>query len=289
MKLIVTGDLERLALAAALARCFPRERDGADVYWEAPQKVNEVSTHRLKPLGPDITPDTAMRTLARAVLGATLSGKMKGSLPADLVVAICDVEVGNLDQEAVVVAHLRRALELEVDSYELNTRDRYRRVLRERCSFHLLRPMVEALFFGDRAALNAAGVSAHQDALLKSPDVEEFECLDTQWLPQCHEENQKRTPPGWWRHERHPKHYLEHLTLRSSVNYDETREGRKALDALNWRNVPSDPTAAAYLRSLFEDLAEWFGIPNPLAPGVVSPVTSLSPASRDQNRWLRNL
>ncbi|MCK6517360.1 hypothetical protein L6R46_20145 [Myxococcota bacterium] len=288
IKLIVTGDLERAALKEALCRAFPAERDGEDVTWDTPRKVNEVTTHPL-PEGGD--PSTAMGLLAAAIIEEAITGKKKGQAPADLVLAVCDVELGNLGREGVIVEHLRRALEKKLDRYEEQTRARYRAVLRDRCSFHLLKPMVEAVLFGERAALERAGVAEGVQPRLRVDDVEEFESDDPLWAPTCEVENRKKVSERkeWWRHERHPKHYLDHLLIRSGAAqpYEETEQGAAALRSLHWPTV-TNTEPSPFLRALFDDLAGWFGVSSPLGPGMPSSVTSLTPKS-PRDRWLRNL
>lgn len=287
IKLIVTGDLERAALGDALRRAFPDERDGEDVAWDTPRKVNEVTTYPL-PEGGD--PSSAMGVLAAAIIEEAITGKKKGQAPADLVLAVCDVELGNLGREEVIVEHLRRALATKLDRYEEQTRARYRAVLRDRCSFHLLKPMVEAVFFGEPAALLRAGVAAGVQPVLRVDDVEEFESEDPLWTPECDQQNKQRAEQSsWWRHERHPKHYLDHLLIRSgaALPYEETEQGVAALSVIDWPTV-TNTEPSPFLRALFDDLAGWFGVSNPLGQGTPSPLTSLTPKS-PPDRWLRNL
>lgn len=291
VKLIVTGKMERRALHTALRRCFPDERMGEAVAWDEPRMVNEVTTHRLEPLGAQSKPSSAMDTLANAMVMEAIIGKRQQEPPADLVVAICDVELGNLDREAIVLSHLRAALERSLAGYESATRERYRRRLREVCSFHFLRPMAEAVFFGDIAALALAGVdvTAHPPRL-RIQDVEQFESVDPAWMPSCAVENERQAGRGivWWRQERHPKRYLGHLVERSGTKvYDELDQGVTALRGLAWSRV-TNTQPSPLLRALFEDLACWFGAPNPLGEGAPSPLTSLSSQS-PADRWLRNL
>ena len=49
LKLIVTGDLEKVALHESLRQFFPSKCGGDDVEWETPRKLaGEVTTHRLE-------------------------------------------------------------------------------------------------------------------------------------------------------------------------------------------------------------------------------------------------
>jgi hypothetical protein len=145
--LIVTGDMERLALCKSLARYF------AEVRFER-LKVNGTTTNRLHP--PDAALDIPgpMQKLAAAMFAAVTHGRAitKGRTeePADFVFAIDDLEPRNLDQPAVVVGWVRRAMRAHIDASYPDQRARTRAAerVRSRCSFHLFAPMPEAYFFG---------------------------------------------------------------------------------------------------------------------------------------------
>jgi len=266
IKLIVTGDLEKLALHESLKRFFPCKMNNKDVIWEEPRKLNCTTTSCLRSLEKNkIKPSDPMKALARAMLRESFEAKsQKNSKPPDLVIVIDDVEIGNLDRENIVAEHFRAAVEYVFKEKQYN-----REELRKKCSFHLLRPMVESYFFGDADALRNAGVSdTEKPQLIHKTDVEQFETNDPKWLPTCKMENDKRKKIiSWWHHERHPKHYLEHLTERSGIFYDESNFGKKALEKLAWKKVPKIQSDTPFIRSLFEDIAEWFDIPNPLGTG----------------------
>lgn len=289
IKLIVTGDMEKRGLHESLRRFFPSERDSHSVTWDMPRKVACATSHRLKPGNP---PSTPMKTLVDAMFAEAITGK-EGH-PADLVVVIDDVELGNLGQEDIVADHFRAAVQSKLNSYSSTaTAERYRVQLREKCSFHLLKPMVESYLFSDQGALEQAGVAASTTPQLAHPtDVEAFESNDPVWLPTCFAENARRqsnTP--WWRHERHPKHYLTHLAERTDPNfcYDETRHGVKALNTINWQQTVKKPTDAAILCALFQDLADWFGVTNPLGTCSPSPHFYPTVSTVRANMLLRNL
>jgi hypothetical protein len=272
IKLIVTGDMERQALAESLRRCFPSQKsDGDDVLWERPRKLNCATSNRL-PLNP-MTVSTQMKAMARAMIDEAIDGKT--GHPADLVIAIDDVEVANLGQEALIGEHFRLACQEALDdkASSAQTRARYAQIVQARCSFHLLRPMVEAYIFADAAALSEAGVQNPIAPMLRHPnDVEEFEVADPSWLPQCQLANgSKRMQHPWWREECHPKRYLEHLVRQSSGgSYDETDQGRRALLNLHWASAAAMPTGISLLRALFEDISDWFGVQNPLGAGAAA-------------------
>ncbi|OQX19200.1 MAG: hypothetical protein BWK80_37135 [Desulfobacteraceae bacterium IS3] len=270
IKLIVTGDMEKSALHESLRRFFPDELNGEEVKWDKPRKLHCATSSQLRPLEKNNSNlSTPMKHLAQAMFDEILYGKT--GKPADLVIVIDDAEIGNLGQENIVADHFRAAIEHLFKKKQYNREDRYRDILREKCSFHLLKPMTESYFFGDADALRNAGVQDAVKPKLVYSDVEQFESNDPAWLPICQKENKKRQQVmSWWYHECHPKHYLEHLTERSGVFYDENTYGKKALEEIAWRQVPKCQSDTVFIRSLFEDIAEWFGILNPLGSGDTS-------------------
>jgi len=291
IKLIVTGDMEKLALHKSLRRFFPNERDGQEVIWDQPRKTQCATSYQLSPLQTDNSNlSTAMKQLAQAMLDEALVGK-KGK-PADFVVVIDDVELGNLGQENVIAAHFKNAVRQKFnkykDKYNTKTIQRYQDILRHKCSFHLLKPMVESYLFGDTNALRVAGVPKGESPKLVHIDVEQFETNDPIWLPTCIMENAKRQQP-WWHHECHPKHYLEHLTERGQIFYDETTNGKNALEGLAWRKVPKCADDTPFIRSLFEDIADWFDIPNPLGKGETNQNFYPPKSVNRANLLLRNM
>lgn len=265
IKLIVTGDMEKQALHVSLSQVFSIQ-DGEPVIWDTPRKVQCATSHRLTEAR---EPSKLMVELVKAMFSEVGIGKT--GHPADLVVVIDDLELDNLEQEHVVAAHFRAAVESVLSTYNMAAQDRYRALLRDKCSFHLMKPMVEAYLFGDEQALRIAGVP--DTAILRlvhATDVEAFETNDPAWLPTCQTENiVRRERKPWWRHECHPKHYLEHLAKRGQEDYEyeETRHGRNALMTLAWQRVPKLASDAPILRALFQDLADWFNLPNPLGNG----------------------
>ena len=289
IKLIVTGDLEELALHESLRRVFGDSRhDGKEVIWDSPRKLHSATSRRLTT---SERPPRPMRDLAKAMLSEVEIGK-RGT-PADLVIVVDDVELDNVDQEAVIVRHFQTALQEALTSHlkdhSLQVQERYRLRLRERCSFHLLRPMVESYFFGDGAALRSIGVQS--TPMLRHPDVEQFDVIDPDpdWLEECRESNERqKVSRPWWRHECHPKHYLEYL-LGPNVIYDEKIHGEPALQSLAWKQVPKANTDCPIARCLFEDLADWFGVPNPIGKGTMQQCLYPLPSIDRSKLLLRNL
>lgn len=288
IKLIVTGDAEKLALHKSLQGLFPRQRNGEDVVWDDPRKLQCATSYRLPELPAPNAPSPRMLNLAQAMLDEAGIGK-RGT-PADLVIVIDDVELGNCGREHHVADHFRAAVVQKIASQDARTQERYRGLLRAKCSFHLLKPMVESYFFGDTQALQVAGVPSGEIPCLVGADVEAFETNDPAWLPTCQSENPKRRfkfPE--WRHECHPKHYLEHLLQRGSTLYEETKHGANALAAMRWGVVPKAPSHASVIRALIEDISDWFGISSPLGIGDLHPAFFPGRAVNRDLLVLRNL
>lgn len=293
IQLIVTGDMERRALAPSLRAQFPPVApNGCAVDWLEPRKLSATTTHRLRAGQP---PSSPMLGLAKAVVVEALRGAT--GQPADLVLAVDDLELHNVDQPDVVCDHFRRAvitaLAQHTAGWLTGDQQAARNTVRARCSFHLLSPMVEAVLFGEHAALVRAGCHPAAVPQLRSTDWEDFWCTDPAFLPRCATENAKKAGPPqpmpWWREERHAKHYLDHLIDLNNGFYDETQQGARALVSLDWPSVPKAPADCPLVRAMFEDLADFFGVHSPLGPGTRSPHTYSGPPSPGSTQLLRNM
>ena len=294
VKLVVTGDLEKSALAKSLARYFREDANGAKIEFLGPRKIQGVTTNPLAPVpAQGIHTPTSIRALAKALIAEVWPGA--NGKPADLVVAIDDLELANQAFPERVTRWVRRGVKREVErraaDLGIRSTDELQRRIRERCSFHMLAPMVEAYFFGDDGALRCTGVSHEVEARVRRPDVEDFETDDPHYLPYALAQNERRHARGytWWRHERHPKHYLEHLCARSGRSYGETIEGKRALEELRWGSIPADERSLAFARALFQDLADAFGVDNPMGAGELAPATYPAKTVRRSRLLLRNL
>jgi hypothetical protein len=272
--LITTGDCEQLALGASLKRYFP----GA-VFESLPRRESFTSSRvrasTSRPVGPHALPAVIDR-LAQAMIAVTDPGR-DGNKP-DLVVAVDDVEVVNLDQIDVVVTLLRQAVQRHLGTFSwpsARRRDQVTERLREHCSFHLLCPMVEAYFYGEADALLRAGARQPSKVDALNMDVEDFMTDDESFLS---------APNGktyWARphRQKHPKRYLEYLcdpegTPESAkLAYRETVGGVRALHRLDWSGSFSLDNRARLARSLFADLALSLEVENPF-PGTCHPLTS---------------
>ena len=290
IKLIVTGDMEKSTLHESLKKTFPASKNEQAVIWDTPHKLNGTTNERLSVLAITDKPSSSMMKLARAMIAEAIRGK--NGQPADLVIVIDDVELANLQQEYLIAEHFKAAVSLAISerSYNPDKEREVRTQIRQKCSFHCLKPMVEAYLFADRAALGIAGVSPTIQPLLShATDVEAFETNDPDqtWLNKCRDKNaiNHANNKDWWQEEYHAKHYLEHLI---KAEYIETKAGKDALLALNWPTVTKTNTDAPIISALFADLADWFVIDNPLksSPSAVFwPSKQIPP----NNLLLRNI
>lgn len=295
VRLVVTGDLEKLSLGASLSRAL--RAAGANVHFDAAFKVSggAMTTSPLPDPSNKMSPvPTPVQRMVRALVTETLGGP-SGTRP-DLVIGIDDLELANAHQPAVVTAWVRRAVHEEIvarfPSYpSQDAANHAREALRSRCSFHLFVPLAEGYFFGEPAAVRRAGVAPGVPVHRLGTDVEDFATDDPGFLPLAASRNADmvvRNYP-WWREERHPKRYLDFLVQRSGGIYDETRGGRAALETLDWPMVGAAPSAVRFARALFEDLSEALGITNPLGAGATAEWTFPPRTARPETLTLRNL
>lgn len=282
VQLIVTGDLERVALHRSLKRFFP------DADFLTPFKQDGFTSARIGPtairaLAAPVKP--TVRKLADALIAEVEPRRRRHEVP-DLVVVVEDLELANAAQPQAVTEFFVTAAGAEMQAREwgsMASRTRAARLLADRCSFHLLAPMTEAYFYGEPEAL-ARAESKRPSRFSPAADVEGFTVEDPAYeaLPD----------PPWKRLDRarHPKRYLDFLssdiTEKSPLpgRYRETNQGKLALDSLAWDRVLADTGHAPFARSLFEDIADALGVPSPVAGGACAQLTQ-----RKGGGCLRNL
>jgi hypothetical protein len=270
VQLIVTGELERVALAASLRHAFPED----ELDFLPPQKVQDFTSSRLGS-HPGRVPGqkTRAQAMAQAIVSAFAPGRFLNAIP-DLVLAVDDLELVNVDQPHVVTAYLAREIELTIKDRQFLRSDetRVRELLRRRASFHLFVPMPEAYFYAEPAALARAGAKAESRFDVALCDTEVFVVDD----PAYREWLEKVAPLAVEPH-RHPKQYLRYLcdpTASGERAYRETREGAKALEELAWSEVTARADRETYARALLEDFADGIGT-SWQSPGPVAPLTAL--------------
>ncbi len=256
LQLITTGDMERQALAPSIARAFGRRIEPMDSL-----RAQSITATRLPPFSPESVADLrnpfGLIAFATRIIASAAFERRRHETRPDLLLVVDDLELVNRDQPDVVVAWLRWALDKVLEDERLHEA---RAWLLERCSFHLFVPMAEAYFFGDPAALAAAGVSTQRHPRLVGADLERFETDDRDYLAGRPQRSARF----------HPKHYLSFL----ANGYSETRHGTKALTNLRWEALGSQTTGLAFARAMFEDIAVALGgAPNPLGPGPLAHAT----------------
>jgi hypothetical protein len=277
--LLPTGRTEWHGLAPALGRLFPEHefyclptdaevRSDPDRFpYPGFTSAPLTSAHLNTP------PESARELVSRAAQEA-LGDRRRAA--ADLVFIIDDVELPNTAQLHHVVAVMRRAVEAHLSELErVGHHERTAAVLRQKVSFHLIAPMIEAWFFADEGALAAAGVptgtAVHFDA---ATDPEVFVTSDQAYLHATEADcptwaamptqRQKKLRPKWLGsqpRERHPKGYIQWLCRapdeRNCTGYSETAGGGAALAGLSWEAIAARaPAHLPLLRALVEDLAD---------------------------------
>lgn len=274
--LITTGECEHRALPESLQRVFADAR----VEFVRPfhQPILSITSNYLSYPGPTIG-GTKVDSLIDSII-STLDSR---NAP-DFIFAIDDLELPN-----VGTPHHVTQLVSDAARRNLALRPRTHREvaqLRERCSFHLLCPMLEAYFFGEAAALERAG-SRRVPILAPLQSLEAFESRDERFL--AYSDIPGRRAHKWRRPDRarHPKRYLCFLVDPTDEQWSEYKEsvgGCRALATLDWAQVfRYQPPGIAFAHALFEDLADALGVPNPF-PGESHPLTCPKPGG-----LLRNL
>ncbi|MCK8499270.1 hypothetical protein [Myxococcus fulvus] len=278
--ILTTGECEHLSLGRSLKRYFPSAEFVA-------LKRDSFTSTRIPITPPPPRPrglSSVVDRFAQMMIASTDPGR-DGVAP-DLVLAVEDVELVNLDQIGAVTGLLRDAIKRHLDTHtwsSMRRKDQTAERLRGHCSFHLLCPMVEAYFFGESQALVRAGARRASTVDPAARDVEDFLTDDTSFLA---------VPDGknyWAKTDRkkHPKRYLQYLVEPEGTNeqpYRETEGGARALGDLDWARVLTNPNHTSLARSLFADLADALDVDNPF-PGPCHPLTSRP----DIHRVLRNL
>lgn len=283
--LIPTGRLEHTALASALKKLFsahdfiPRPKD------KHLDGFTSTDVMRIT-LGGSIR--TNVEELA-AELVASVSPGQRGK-PADFAIVVEDLELVNDHQPDRVAQLFRESVKRHIRMAwsSQQAQNRTLTLVRERCSFHLFRPMVETYFFGEPLALQRAGVT-QTPQLPAALDLEGFQTTDAVFLqlPNGQFDRLRDMP----HRQRHPKSYLHYLcdpTLADKTrSYRETRGGIAALLDLDWEQVLASPPHCPFLHAFLDDLA--YALKNPL--GFINQAHS-HPLTRfpgGKDRVLRNL
>jgi hypothetical protein len=282
VQLIVTGELERIGLHLSLRKLFAST--GADVVFLPPLKTQDFTSNRVGALLPR---EQATKSLAAKLAGTLVSTVYPGrggTMQADHVIAVDDLELANADQPEHVLEYFRHAVRAHVEQTfsSENARARVYQAISERGSFHLLAPMVETYFFGEVAALDRAKANRAPNRFDAARDLEDFEVADPAYLAPA-----PATAP--WKAEprnRHPKNYVRYLCDPSGTQlraYRETHEGLDALQGLDWTAALRHETHATFARAFIDDIADALNVSSPCV-GTCSPLTA-----RKGDGLLRNI
>jgi hypothetical protein len=324
--LIVTGEAEALGFAVALQRLWPVDvatfevlrnhedemRHKYEAFTTSKVSIETVSALRAKIEAVAGTRaarvDAHIDRLVQGVFFHCFPLKRRGAM--DYVVVIDDLELVNRGNERAVLDVVRAAVERAAALGKWS--DSVRQDVRERASFHLLDPMLEAYFFASPSSLtpiaSSLGRVIPHPQLVQGRSCERFEVSTSDApffatpgeCPRFRKSEDRKCP---WRATdgqslaEHPKKYLQYLCRAGAPNgfctdYRETQEGATALRVLDWAAVFA--RGAPYLHALIEDLEAMLGPPpsGSLVPvGEAVALTSL--ASREQrpelDRVLRNV
>lgn len=301
--LILTGQMERMALADSLCRLFPHATFEIEPPTGTPDDLLPKSfTSSTLPFSAQTKAEGNLDDLVRRLTAAVEPGR-KGKGRPTLVVLLEDLELANLHQPQIVQAELRAAItrhlqRLRDDPRRLNDAAQVAMALQQRASFHLMSPMTEAYFFADPDALAAVTPRAAEAKLAPDIDIEQFEAADPDYrvpLPpdaRCCKKPNKPTPVPWSGDDRsrHPKKYVQYLNRQVPTDpyctsYRETHQGATALSALSWSAVLA-AHRAPFARALIEDIARALDVPCPVAAADDSPTSFFQPRP---SKVLRNL
>lgn len=301
--LLPTGRTEWYGLPEALQRLYPGHE-----FYALPDETGFRSTGPFggftsNPLSQrneddaEYLPENATDLVGRAAQEALGDGPHREA--ADAVMVLDDLELANRHQPDRVTRVFRKAVERHLVGLQ-GSRTRTAKALKQRVSFHLVVPMIEAWLFGDPAALVTAGVPAGVSPMVDS-DLESYRTSDPAYLAAAETdcpcwietERPRKHRPKWLvpGREHHPKGYLQWLCidgrLKNCTTYSESDSGARALAALDWSGLLARPIEQVrYLRAFLADLAEALNEP-PVVEAKPAPATSLH--ARPSANVLRNL
>ncbi|MEZ4410092.1 MAG: hypothetical protein R3A52_26990 [Polyangiales bacterium] len=285
--LVVTGQVEHKALHRGLQRAFP-DADFVQQTLSAP--LDGFTTARLDDDEPVLewtskrgaVIESSLAKLVDQLILAVYPGRHQR--PADFAVLVDDVELCNADRVERVVEHVRRAVprrlttQAERGNWSSATASKVERAARTQCSFHLMSPMVEALFFAEPEALDRAGRALPSRFDAARQDCERFTVDDPDYVSApvvAGATDWRKRPPA--DRALHPKAYLQYLATpvgEERTRYQETRGGVAALSTLGWEQVVAVPDYARFARAMLADIADMTGArPGWLEGGALAPET----------------
>ncbi len=258
--LVTTGKMELLGLPSALKLLFPEHTFLSEE--SRPGEPFPGFTSKRVVLPQEDGGVGHAGKLVEAALGTIVEG-------ADRAIILEDLELINQGNEQAVVDHLRAEIGRFLQKPALPATAAER--LRAQVSFHLAVPMVESWLFGDPQGPIHAGVPTSRlpPRLVPGRDPECFLTEDPAYCVDdgdgCEAWQRAGRPPHnepkWLKTRRrveHPKAYLSWLARHPSQGdcsgYHEAKQGKRALQKLNWNSVLQNPDWFKYLRSMVRDL-----------------------------------
>lgn len=297
--LIPTGQMELGGLAGCLQRLFP-EHEFETLHQGFVGKRNQPEPFygfTSSPLPSTTERPTTLTKLVEAMFGSLIRDKDRQCVVID------DLELANVAEPERVVAVVRAEIREMLEDLPSQRADDLADELKCRASFHFAVPMIESWLFADPARLTVASVPATTRVLVEpGRDPEDFRTCDEHYARaddsgcrKLRKRRGRRQPAPWNRSDRHlhPKAYLSWLCrdpdAKNCTTYHESRQGRHALEQLDWSIVLRNENWMSYARSLIEDLADALDCwPRGLARnGREAPLTSIHHPPRDP--VLRNL
>lgn len=298
--IVPTGEMEQRGLPAALSSLFPCHDFISVPASPCSSFTSDASGTASLPQQRLPKPSVAERLVQQAAF-ACAGGRRGGA--ADFAIIIDDLEVPNLEQPDVVVDHMRQAARHHVDRIREIDRisaEETAGILKDRVSFHLASPMIEAWLLADPGGAKRAGAHPRLLPPQLEPhcDPEFLRIVDACFL---HDEGgylPDNVKPAWLKKSNvrphHAKAYLSWLCLdpevRGATRYQESGTGAAALGGLNWPAVFPDATPRMpFLSALINDLSAALGVqPQGLPPTLTgAQLTCIS--RRPREHVLRNL
>lgn len=280
--IVVTGETEYYGIAEAMQALFPRHIFDCLPLDKRTLKdtslYNGFTSNRLRSEHIQEPPETCRELIALAAQEALGDGRRRQ--PYDLVVILDDLELCNADQPEIVVEVMKAAANKHLDSLLGRKRVRIEQAFKERVSFHLIAPMIEAWFFIDPKALERAGVASLDSVVFDDgTDPESFFTLDEDYRNaaaslctvlaqlQARRKKKDKNKPKWLDNPdrcQHPKGYIQWLARdpqnRKCTTYKESEHGASALKKLDWsKALMRSQEHLRFIKALVEDLESGLG------------------------------
>ena len=310
--ILVTGETEYYGMALALKQLFPDHSfDCLPVEKKSLQGKELPSGFTSCQLSCEHVQNPPEACLNLVALAAQEAVGDRRTEAYDLVIILDDLEICNAHQPDLVSEVMRMAVHKHLETLASRNgriQDRTKQALRDKVSFHLVAPMIEAWFFIDEGALNRAGVQSLESVSFgKDSDPESFLTDDQSFLAadaafctalaKQRRNCIKKNKPKWIDNENrcwHPKGYLQWLTRdpehKHCTKYQESRHGAHALEEFDWKQVPTrHKDHLGYLKAMVEDLEQ--GLESKSVVDLGSPPNGVSTAMAQLpcNPMLRNI